>query len=250
MEVCSLPLTVPGGRARGHDSLRGSSGGDYCCCVPPGWQGVQGSFPPGKPKTGRLIAVLAPWQPQSSPGHTGCALQSISCSGRQEHLCQGHGAGQLGGRSCAWQRGDVTAVLRHLHPACVARRAAGTAGSPGSEKAGSWHGQSRHSLEQAHAGRGTQVERGARLLLLGHVSKSLVQAGHQACPCSWRVEAVAGNAGTCREETALLWWVDNAQWDDARWAALLRRWVLQVSVDMEPSRVLPHLPARAASPAS
>jgi len=63
---------------------------------------------------------------------------------------------------------------------------------------------SKHSLEQAHAGRGTQVERRACVLLLGHIFQSLVQAVHQARPGSRRVGAVAGDARTCGEETALL----------------------------------------------
>lgn len=42
------------------------------------------------------------------------------------------------------------------------------------------------------------------MLLLGHVSQSLVQAVHQACPSSRRVGAVAGDARTWGEKTALL----------------------------------------------
>lgn len=189
------------GLGEGAPPSLGAGGVGYCCCIPPGWQGVQGSAPPGEPDG---LGSLWRFWCHGSPGRAGCALQSISCSGGQEHLCKGHGAGQLG-LGALPGKGE-----RHscpsLSPPCLRGE---TAGSPGSEKPGSRNG---HSLEQAHAGRGTQVERGARLLLLGHVSKSLVQAGHQACPCGRRVGAVAGNAGTCGEETALPRWVGNARW--------------------------------------
>lgn len=58
-------------------------------------------------KTGWVMPVLAPHQPLFSQGCAGCALQSVSCSERQAHLCKGHGAGQLGGLGASPGTGET-----------------------------------------------------------------------------------------------------------------------------------------------
>lgn len=53
-----------------------------------------------------------------------------------------------------------------------------------------------HSLEQAYARCGSQVEGRARVSLLGHIAKRLVQAFHKTLPSPRRVVSVARDAPT------------------------------------------------------
>lgn len=75
-----------------------------------------------------------------------------------------------------------------------------------------------HSLEQAHARRGSQVERRARVSLLGHVPKRLVQAFHEALPSPRRVVSIARDAPTWREAAGWAWWAAS------RWSAGQQDW--------------------------
>ena len=53
-----------------------------------------------------------------------------------------------------------------------------------------------HSLEQAHARCGSQVEGRARVSLLGHIPKRLVQAFHKTLPSPGRAVSIARDAPT------------------------------------------------------
>lgn len=87
-----------------------------------------------------------------------------------------------------------------------------------------------HSLEQAHARRGSQVQRRVRVSLLGHVPKRLVQAFHKTLPGPRRVVSIARDAPTWREAAGWAWWAAS-RWSTGQqdWGGLCSqaRWQLR-----------------------
>lgn len=90
---------------------------------------------------------------------------------------------------CTASRGGPSPGL--LRGTCRARPVLRPSWSPGPGGQGI-----AHSLEQAHAHCGSQVEGRARVSLLGHIPKRLVQAFHKTLPSPRRVVSVARDAPT------------------------------------------------------
>ena len=88
-------------------------------------------------KTGWVILVLAPRQPLFSQGCAGCALQSVSCSEKQEHLCKGRGDGQLRGLGASPGKGATSQLSFTISTPAM-----------GGETAG-WHGRAPQAVFEA-----------------------------------------------------------------------------------------------------